>query len=97
MKEVRAAGAFSIMADEATDSGSKEQLAICVRYVNRCTEVIEKRFLGFRECVTGVTGEAIAKRLLQHLTDWQLPASSLCGQSYDGAGAMAGKKKRVAT
>ena len=41
----------------------------------------------------GVTGEAIADCLIQHLTGWQLPASRLCGQSYDGAGAMAGKTK----
>ena len=93
MKQVRAAGAFSIMADEATDAGNKEQLAICVRYVNKSTQEIEECFLGFSECVTGVTGEAIANRLLQHLTGWQLPASRLCGQSYDGAGAMAGKTR----
>ena len=64
LKQVRAAGAFSIMADEATDAGNKEQLAICVRYVNKSTQEIEECFLGFSECVTGVTGEAIANRLL---------------------------------
>ena len=47
--------------------------------------------------MTGVTGEAIANRLLQHLTDWQLPASRLCGQSYDRSGAMAGINKGAAT
>ena len=52
--------------------------------------------MGFSECVTGVTGEAIADNLLQHLSDWQLPASMLCGQTYDGAGAMAGKTKGAA-
>ena len=95
LNDVRAAGAFSIMADEATDAGNKEQLAICVRYVKK--EAIEESFLGFSECVMSVTGEAIADCLLQHLTDWQLPASRLCGQSYDGAGAMAGKNKGAAT
>ena len=96
LDNIRAAGAFSIMADEATDAGNKEQLAICIRYVNRGTREIEERFMGFSECVTGVTGEAIADRLLQHLSDWQLPASMLCGQAYDGAGAMAGKTKGAA-
>ena len=98
LDNIRAAGAFSIMADEATDAGNKEQLAICIRYVNRGTREIVERFMGFSECVTGVTGvtgEAIAD-CLQHLSDWQLPASMMCGQAYVGAGAMAGKTKGAA-
>ena len=66
LEQVRATGSFSIMADEATDAGNKEQLAICVRYI---THVIEDSLLGFSECVTGVTGEAIADRIIKHLTD----------------------------
>ena len=66
---------FSIMADEATDASNKEQLAICARYVQQDTLVIEEQFLGFTECDTGVTGEAIFSRILQHLDTFQLPAS----------------------
>ena len=64
--------------------------------MNSGTREIEERFMGFTECVTGVTGKAIAKRLLQHLSDWQLPTSMLCGKTYDGAVAMAGKIKGAA-
>ena len=46
--------------------------------------------------MTGVSGEAIADRILQLLADWQLSAFHLCGQTYDGAGAMAGKNKGAA-
>ena len=53
--------------------------------------------LTFSECDTGVTGEAIADRILGHLETWQLPASGLRGQAFDGAGAMAGKNKGAAT
>ncbi len=84
------------MADEATDASNKEQLSICARYVNQDTLAIEERFLAFSECNTGVTGEAIASRILHHLDIWQLPASQLRGQTYDGAGAMAGKTKGAA-
>jgi len=42
------------MADEATDAANKEQLAVCI-----CTLKIEERFLGFSECETGVSGQAI--------------------------------------
>ncbi len=97
LDRIRAAGVFSIMADEATDAANKEQLAICIRYVDRNTMKIEERFMCFSECETGVTGQAIADRLLGHLVTWQLPASQLRGQTYDGAGAMAGKRKGAAS
>ena len=44
-----------------------------------------------------MTGEAIACDLLQQLTTWQLEPQFLRGQAYDGAGAMAGKSKGVAS
>ena len=47
-------------------------------------------FLGFSECITGVTGEAIVAQILQILEDWQFPACYLRSQTYDGAGSMAG-------
>ena len=73
----------------------KEQLAICVRFVDQSTLKIEERFMVFSECDTGVTGEAIADRLLSNLATWQLPASNMIGQIYGGAGAMAGGKKEL--
>lgn len=47
----------------------------------------------FSEYDTGVSGQAIADRFLEA---WQLSASHMVGQTYDGAGAMAGKKKGAA-
>ena len=93
LEEIRAASLFSIMADEATDASNKEQLAVCIRYVHSSTLKIEERFLGFSECETSVSGQAIAAHILKLLETWQLPASQLHGQTYDGAGAMAGKTK----
>ena len=83
---------FSIMADEATDVSNKEQLALCIQYVNSSTLNIAERFLGFSECITGVTGEAIAAQIQKNLEDWKPSASQLRGQTYDGAGSMAGKR-----
>ena len=97
LTQIRTSRVFSIMADEATDASNTEQLAICPRYVQQNTLEIEERFLGFTECDTGVTGEAIASKILQHLDTWQLHASQLRGQTYDGASAMAGKGKGAAT
>ena len=52
--------------------------------------------MGFSKCKTGVSGQAIAAHILQLMETWQLPASQLHDQTYDGAGAMAGKTKEAA-
>ena len=67
-----------------------------LRYVKPSTRRIEERFLAFSECLTGVTGHAIADHILRLLVDWQLSASNIRGQTYDGAGAMAGKSRGAA-
>ena len=88
---------YSLLADEAADISNKEQLAVCLRYLDVASCKIDERFLAFSECDTGVSGEAIANRLLGLLESWQLPASNMVGQAYDGAGSMAGKHKGAAS
>ncbi len=85
---------FSIIVDEATDVANKEQLSISIRFV--CNNKPCEKFLGFLECINGVSGEALASTILTQLNSWQLPASLLHGQGYDGAGAMSGCTKEVA-
>jgi len=53
-------------------------------------------FMEFHKCTSGVTGQAIADDILGKLKKWQLPLQFLCGQVYDGAGAMARKSKGAA-
>lgn len=84
------------MVDEAPDAANDEQLTVSLRYVHPYTRKIEERFVAFSECVTGVSGKAIADRILQLFSNWQLSGSYLVGQTYDGAGAMAGKNKGAA-
>ena len=95
LTKIRQAKYFSIIADEATDVSNDEQLSISIRYVDDSspTEV----FVAFCECVTGVTGRAIADNILLKLSQWQLELEHLRGQAYDGAGAMAGKSKGAAS
>ena len=93
-QKIRDAQFFSVIADEATDSANAEQLSISVRYVEN--GVPNEKFLGFNECRSGVTGEAIASYILAQLSKWQLEPQFLRGQAYDGAGAMAGKAKGAA-
>ena len=87
---------YSVIADEASDSANDEQLAISLRYLTANGEPQEK-FLSFVECLSGVSGEALAGNILKQLNEWSLPLSLLRGQAYDGAGAMAGCSRGVAT
>ena len=95
IKMVQKAGFFSVIADEATDIANDEQLSICVRFVDGVSPC--EKFLAFHECRSGVTGLAIADDILSKLAEWQLQPQLLCGQAYDGAGAMAGKTRGAAS
>ncbi len=91
LQKVREARFFSIIADEATDSANDEQLCLSIRFLDKC--VPQEKFLGFHECLSGVSGEAIANDIITQLTNWQLDPQLLRGQAFDGAGAMAGRSK----
>ena len=90
---------YSVIADEASDAANDEQLAINLRCINSNGEPQEKflSFLSFSECLTGVSEEALATKIVKQLRVWDLDLSFLRGQAYDGAGAMAGSAKGVAT
>ena len=90
LKEIRDAGFYSVIADEATDAANQEQLSITVQYDIVKDNAPCEKFLGFLWCQEGVTGEVISGYILSQLSNWQLPATLLRGQSYDGAGAMSG-------
>ena len=83
-----------MIADEGADVANDEQLSISLRYVN--DNGPQERFLGFHECQTGVSGEAITADILEQLANWQLEPTFLRGQAYDGAGAMAGQVRGTA-
>ncbi|XP_021734902.1 zinc finger MYM-type protein 1-like [Chenopodium quinoa] len=81
-------GLFSILADESADVSDKEQLALCLRYVNRKGEVCE-RLLGIVHVVNTASltlKTAIESLLMEH----SLSFSQVRGQGYDGASNMQG-------
>jgi len=53
---------FSVLADETTDISTKEQLAICVRYISE-DNMLQEVFLQFFE-IESLTGEALANSIL---------------------------------
>ena len=70
LHRVQAAHFFSIIADEATDSGNEEQLSISTRFLDQ--DGLSERFLGSHSCQDGITGETIAKGILSQLSEWQV-------------------------
>ena len=54
---------FSILADEASNCSSQEQLALVIRYVDS-DYVIREEFLGFLHCDLGSSGKALAETVL---------------------------------
>ncbi|CAN6268617.1 unnamed protein product [Urochloa humidicola] len=79
---------FAILADESSDVYQKEQLALCLRYVDKKGRVVE-RFLGVVhvENTTSLTLKAAIEKLLM---DSSLSLSKVRGQGYDGASNMKG-------
>ena len=50
LRRVRAAGVYSLMADEATDVANQEQLSIFIRFVDKSTMKVDERFMTFSKC-----------------------------------------------
>ncbi|CAB4030796.1 zinc finger MYM-type 1-like [Paramuricea clavata] len=87
-------GFFSIIADEYTDIGNKEQLTLCFRWVDEQLDGHED-FLGFYN-IPNIASETIVQAIKDSLIRLQLSLSQCRGQCYDGASNMLGKKSGVA-
>ena len=83
---------YSILADESTDDSSKEELAICGRWLED-SKVVE-HFLGTVHA-TEVNAEALIKYLLAFLYDKGISLQKLRGLGFDGTNAMSGEKSGV--
>ncbi|XP_060568090.1 zinc finger MYM-type protein 1-like [Ruditapes philippinarum] len=83
---------FSLIADEATDCATMEQMALCVRYLK--DSEIREEFLGFSECKS-TTGEALANAFLENLRCLGVQMDYIRGQGYDGASNMSGLYRGV--
>ena len=83
--EVKKTKFFTILADEV-ESHHVEQPPICVRFVDKSTDIREE-FLEFGRC-TQVNGEAISNENLRIIKKADLDIMNCRGQGYDGASNM---------
>lgn len=89
VKNINAAKSFTILADETSDISKKEQLTLCIRYVNSGEKKLREDFLQFVE-VKNMSGKALADTILQNLQSLGIETKYIVGQGYDGAAAMSG-------
>ena len=94
VKDVEKAGFYSIIADEASDCSQVEQLSFVVRFIDHQSGEIREEFLEFIECES-TSAEYLTNKLKAALQKLSLDLNDLRGQSYDGAGNMAGAKSGV--
>lgn len=90
-KKIRDSGCFTLMCDECTDISNKEQLTICIRWVNENHE----NFIGLYQ-VNDITAETLTNSIKDALLQVQMDLSMCWGQCYDGASNMSGIKNGVA-
>ena len=85
---------YATICDEYTDVSNKEQLTLCLRWVDDLFEIHED-FLGFYE-IPNIKSETIVSAITDILLRIQISLDNCRGQCYDGASNMLGKKSGVA-
>nr|XP_051215497.1 uncharacterized protein LOC127333197 [Lolium perenne] len=81
-------GHFSILADESSDVYQNEQLAVCLRYIDKKGRAVE-RFLGLSH-VEDTTSLTLKTAIQKMLMNYNLTFAMVRGQGYDGASNMKG-------
>ena len=85
---------FSLMCDEYTDVSNKQQLSMCVRWIDDSLNPHEN-FLGFYE-LPNIVSDTIVSAIKDSLTLFIRLLSDLRGQTYDSASNVLGKRSGVA-
>lgn len=91
VEEVSTSDIFSVLADTTPDVSLKDQLSVCLRYVDQRGSPNE-RLLDVVE-VTDKTGYGLAKSIYDTLIKHKLKTGNVAFQSYDCASSMSGVNK----
>ena len=86
--EIRKAGIFSVIADDARDASCTEQTSVCVRYL--LGAVVKERFLQFVD-VHELDAESLSNVITTALTQNGIDITKCVAQCYDGASVMSGR------
>lgn len=85
---------FCLLVNESIDVSWKEQMAVVLRYVDRCG-IVKERFFGLVH--VNETNSASLKSAIDALfADLKLSLKQVRGQGYDGANNIRGEFNRLA-
>ena len=71
-------------------------MSFVIRFADKSCQIREE-FIQFLECESGTSGQELYLEIVNVIRDLGIEIGNLRGQSYDGAGNMAGKKSRVSS
>ena len=94
-KDIKSAKFCTIMVDETTDVSNREQVVMCIRWIDSSL-VPHEEFIGLYE-VDSTQAAKLVKVILDILLRLGIAVSSIRGQCYDSASAMSGHHSGVAT
>ena len=80
---------FCLLVDESRDVSCKEQMAVVLRYVDKCG-IVKERFVGVVH-VTETTSSHLKSSIDSLLAKFKLSLKQVRGQGYDGASNMRGE------
>ena len=96
LQNCNSASFFAFLADEATHSGMKEQISICVRFVHRKEGEnkveVRENFLWLVEAES-TRRVALAEKFMNTLNEFGIDIHKMRAQGYDGAANMSGVHK----
>ena len=93
VNKIKEAKFFSVLCDEVTDAANIEQVTIVFRFVDSSLQIREE-FIEFKS-TERITGECLARLILDSIKSLGLDVSLLRGQGYDGASNMSSSVKGV--
>lgn len=92
---IRESEFFTIMADETTDASNREQLVICLRWIDS-NLIPHEDFIGLYQ-IGKTNAQTITTVIKDSLIRLNLCINNCRGQCFDGCSTMAGHKTGVAT
>ncbi|XP_057560668.1 zinc finger MYM-type protein 1 isoform X3 [Hippopotamus amphibius kiboko] len=97
VNEINVSSAFSIICDETTDSATKGQFSICVRYPQKTSKaiLIKERFLGFIDAEE-ITGTNLHRSIKTYLQQVGVDLNKIRGQAYDSTSNWREKFNKIA-
>lgn len=84
---------YAFVADESTDIAVKEQISVCVRFVEKKDNgehYVREDFLSFVNADKGTNSEALTTKFLEALNKDGPPLDEMRAQGYDSASVMSG-------